>query len=170
MDIPTKELKKKAQAKAINAIHSRKLIRPNNCSNCGETTRIIAHHEDYTKPLEITWLCQSCHVRRHKHSVRSISKPKISLDEHLLYRSLRKLTRNKRIISYAKRHPELSQKEIGTKYGISESRVCVILRKYKHDTTKVRVTNSEIKIVSLYESNLAETRELVNKITGVTIK
>ena len=39
------------------------------CQVCGatdETTRIDAHHEDYSKPLEVDWLCRSHHMRFHK--------------------------------------------------------------------------------------------------------
>lgn len=35
------------------------------CVKCGEV-KSVAHHEDYDKPLDIVWLCQPCHVRRHK--------------------------------------------------------------------------------------------------------
>jgi len=38
---------------------------PGICSNCTYTRGIIAHHEDYAKPLEIVWLCGRCHKRRH---------------------------------------------------------------------------------------------------------
>ena len=27
--------------------------------------KVIAHHEDYDKPLDVMWLCRSCHVKRH---------------------------------------------------------------------------------------------------------
>lgn len=47
-----------------NAIRSGKLVR-SPCIRCGEK-KSIAHHEDYDKPLEIMWLCQSCHKQRHK--------------------------------------------------------------------------------------------------------
>lgn len=46
------------------------------------------------------------------------------------YDSLRKIKRNKELVEYAHRNPELSLKEIGEIYGISESRVCRILKKY----------------------------------------
>jgi hypothetical protein len=35
------------------------------CEKCGET-KSIAHHEDYDKPLEVIFLCQPCHKKRHK--------------------------------------------------------------------------------------------------------
>jgi hypothetical protein len=31
---------------------------------CGEP-KVHAHHEDYSRPLDVTWLCQKCHVQRH---------------------------------------------------------------------------------------------------------
>jgi len=47
------------------------------------------------------------------------------------YDPLRKLERDRRIVRYAERHPELSMREIGEKYGISRSRVQQILKKEK---------------------------------------
>lgn len=38
------------------------------CENCGRTdtdARIMAHHEDYSQPLVVTWLCGSCHQLLH---------------------------------------------------------------------------------------------------------
>ena len=32
---------------------------------CGNE-KVIAHHPDYSKPLEIEWMCQSCHMKYHK--------------------------------------------------------------------------------------------------------
>lgn len=31
---------------------------------CGRTPT-HAHHEDYTRPLDVVWLCASCHRHRH---------------------------------------------------------------------------------------------------------
>ena len=47
------------------------------------------------------------------------------------YDSLRKLERNKALKEYAKSNPDLSMKEIGKIFGISESRVWRILNSDK---------------------------------------
>ena len=38
---------------------------PQPCETCGTDHRVAAHHEDYSKPLEVRWLCQPCHNREH---------------------------------------------------------------------------------------------------------
>lgn len=35
-----------------------------NCARCGNDNT-HAHHEDYDKPLDVIWLCQPCHRKRH---------------------------------------------------------------------------------------------------------
>ena len=35
------------------------------CAVCGTTESIQAHHTDYTKPLEVTWLCRLHHFHAH---------------------------------------------------------------------------------------------------------
>lgn len=38
--------------------------RPDHCFGCGKRdseSRVTAHHHDYTKPLEIIWVCSTCH-------------------------------------------------------------------------------------------------------------
>lgn len=53
--------------KAIEAaIAAGTLKRPSVCSGCGvheSQHRIEAHHHDYTKPLDVIWLCTPCHRR-----------------------------------------------------------------------------------------------------------
>lgn len=38
-----------------------RLIRPDECEQCGKTGHIEAAHFDYTRPLDVRWLCRSCH-------------------------------------------------------------------------------------------------------------
>ena len=47
-----------------NAILSGRLIREP-CSRCG-ADKTQAHHEDYSKPLDVVWLCLKCHKQRHR--------------------------------------------------------------------------------------------------------
>lgn len=42
------------------------VVKPDACEICGRDTRLVAHHEDYSKPLDVIWLCGSCHNRIHK--------------------------------------------------------------------------------------------------------
>ena len=37
------------------------LTRPKECEVCKGSIKIEGHHDDYTKPLEVRWLCKSCH-------------------------------------------------------------------------------------------------------------
>jgi len=43
------------------AVKNGDLIKPEICSNCPSKKQIEAHHTDYNKPLEVTWLCKKCH-------------------------------------------------------------------------------------------------------------
>lgn len=58
--------KKLASGRLNDAIRYGKIIKPNVCSRCGKGGDLDAHHADYSKPLEVEWLCRSCHVEEHK--------------------------------------------------------------------------------------------------------
>jgi hypothetical protein len=53
------------------AVRDGVLIRPDGCELCLRTREdrpmwgIYAHHEDYARPLDVIWLCASCHYRVH---------------------------------------------------------------------------------------------------------
>jgi hypothetical protein len=36
------------------------------CERCGYGIGVHAHHEDYSKPLEVVWLCRRHHGERHR--------------------------------------------------------------------------------------------------------
>lgn len=61
-------LKVKARAATNKAIRNG-LVRgePDACEDCGrDDERLTVHHTDYSQPLEIEWLCTTCHGKRHR--------------------------------------------------------------------------------------------------------
>jgi hypothetical protein len=49
-----------------NAIRDGKLKPRKTCVSCKKNGEIHAHHDDYTRPLSVRWLCIKCHVKWHK--------------------------------------------------------------------------------------------------------
>ena len=43
------------------ALKHGELVRPDKCSKCGKIGQVESHHPDYSKPLEVQWLCTACH-------------------------------------------------------------------------------------------------------------
>ena len=56
--------KKNAHMAVAAAIRSGVITKPSFCSGCGRPVSgrsLDAHHHDYSKPLDIIWLCKKCH-------------------------------------------------------------------------------------------------------------
>jgi hypothetical protein len=53
-----------------NAIRNGRLLRQP-CEVCGETESVQAHHDDYSKPLDVRWLCFKHHMEHHGKEVRT---------------------------------------------------------------------------------------------------
>jgi predicted transposase YbfD/YdcC len=53
-----------AHRKMLNALRTGK-INKRPCEVCGEL-KVDAHHDDYTKPIEVRWLCRKHHIEHHK--------------------------------------------------------------------------------------------------------
>jgi hypothetical protein len=41
------------------------IVRPKLCPRCDSKRMIEGHHPDYSKPLEVVWLCRECHDTEH---------------------------------------------------------------------------------------------------------
>lgn len=59
-------IKRAAQNAVNNAIRDGKMTRQP-CEKCGND-RAHAHHDDYSKPLDVRWLCTTHHAEWHKHN------------------------------------------------------------------------------------------------------
>jgi len=55
---------RRAQRRVAYMIEKGELVRPKTCEECGrDNKKIEAAHKDYSKPLDVRWLCKSCHVK-----------------------------------------------------------------------------------------------------------
>lgn len=55
----------RAERKVRWAVKTGVLVRAKHCSECGSSENIHGHHDDYSKPLLVRWLCALCHRRWH---------------------------------------------------------------------------------------------------------
>lgn len=58
------KLKRAAHVLTSNAIATKKLNKTP-CEVCG-VKKVEAYHDDYTKPLDVRWLCRKHHMQHHK--------------------------------------------------------------------------------------------------------
>jgi hypothetical protein len=65
--------KEKARRVVRTAIEKGLIERPSACNKCGSNvkrqdgvTAVQAHHSDYSKPLDVEWLCVWCHAAEHR--------------------------------------------------------------------------------------------------------
>lgn len=61
---PDDPMKTAARKAVENALRDGRLVRKA-CDKCG-ASRAHAHHEDYSKPLDVMWLCPKHHKARHR--------------------------------------------------------------------------------------------------------
>ena len=58
--------KRKAHQAVGNALAGNRITRPSICESCFKECKPEAHHEDYSKPLDVEWLCKKCHIELHR--------------------------------------------------------------------------------------------------------
>lgn len=52
--------------KLVNvAVRTGRMPRPKACEGCSEETILHAHHDDYSLPYDVRWLCPACHKQWH---------------------------------------------------------------------------------------------------------
>jgi ribosomal protein L44E len=60
---------RRAHYQLNKAVALGQIERPDACEKCGYVGRatrdIHGHHDDYSRPLDVRWLCSSCHKRHH---------------------------------------------------------------------------------------------------------
>jgi len=59
----------KARRELGHAVDAGKINRPDTCVFCGKQSFTEGHHKDYSKPLEVDWLCRDCHKNLHQELV-----------------------------------------------------------------------------------------------------
>lgn len=57
--------KHKARRAVAYAVSTGKITRASGCYFCGSGQRLQAHHPDYSRPLDVFWLCPKCHGKLH---------------------------------------------------------------------------------------------------------
>ncbi len=62
---PGENVKHTARVLLNTALKEGKVKRPSECSRCGKKCKPQAHHPNYSKPLEVIWLCGICHKQEH---------------------------------------------------------------------------------------------------------
>ncbi len=56
----------KAHNALNNAVRDGKIVKPLLCSVCNKEKKLHGHHDDYSKPLDVEWMCSTCHKAFHK--------------------------------------------------------------------------------------------------------
>ena len=47
------------------ALNKGDITKPDRCTKCNKMRKLQGHHDDYSQPLSVRWLCQSCHQIHH---------------------------------------------------------------------------------------------------------
>ena len=64
----------------IHSLVERGIIQRQPCAKCGDM-KSQAHHPDYSKPLEVVWLCQAHHSEEHRRLKELIASPTEEIKE-----------------------------------------------------------------------------------------
>jgi hypothetical protein len=65
----TESIRKKIYAQVAGALANGTLVKPKACPVCEvevDPTELQGHHHDYSKPLDVEWICRQCHIKQHR--------------------------------------------------------------------------------------------------------
>ena len=88
----------RARAAVKDALETGALRKPSNCERCLGPGPLESHHHDYARPLDVEWVCRSCHKDETR---RILAEARASLPNHRglsswITRELRKSERKER--------------------------------------------------------------------------
>lgn len=63
-DVGGERAKARARQSVLRAVAAGSLVRQP-CEVCGTDERVQAHHDDYSRPLDVRWLCTQHHAEQH---------------------------------------------------------------------------------------------------------
>lgn len=92
--------KRKANQIVNKAVKEGRLKKPLSCKKCKKVNKIVGHHDDYSRPLDVTWVCESCHMKIHY-------KPLLNKDQLFILSSTIKEFRRASMITKAQLSREL---------------------------------------------------------------
>lgn len=109
--------KRRAQGFVSYAIKRGLLVRPERCESCAKLCKPHAHHDDYSRPLDVRWLCSRCHGREHWD---------ISHTEPATPKAIRKLSAADAIEIRVRRSAGERAKDLAAEFGVSSSAISMI--------------------------------------------
>lgn len=61
----SEEMRLRANARSYANVYLRRgKLKKKPCERCGDP-KVQMHHEDYSQPLQVKWLCRKCHLQLH---------------------------------------------------------------------------------------------------------
>ena len=131
-----------AYRKVRTALKQGVLVRPEHCQRCGSEgvkssdgrSTIHAHHHDYNKPLDVEWICASCHMKETPR-VKGEKNPQSRMTDALVKKAI------------SRRNEGVSLRKIAKEIGVDNS---TILRAtngthWKHIAAAEWKSNAELK-------------------------
>lgn len=126
-------VKTKAREILTHAIATGQLINPRVCEKCGKDERVEGHHDDYSAPLSVRWLCRWCHRAWHReHGEGRNADGPVPPSKRLLQRERRR-ARHSLIRSLLARG--MRQKDIAAELGVTQATICQDLKALRREYT-----------------------------------